>query len=295
MEVLGLHVRDVDIGGRWVTVTGKGSKQRRVPLDADVASVINVYLLAERPESDSDVLFLVGKGPRRGGPLTAAGWRTVFRYLRGLTGLDHKRLACRVVAEGSSTLDADGRVDGWFADADRRLAAALTEHPDNELAALTLRPQRACGLRIGELLDLELDCVHELDGNGAWLKVPVGKLATERVIPLDPETLEVIDRVSQTRPPADRSRIPATGGPPSSCSPTSSQAHTARRPLRTQLRQRERQARTRHLPPATTHLRNRAGQRRRLPASTHGTPRPPERGEEPRLYLNDIETSRVGR
>ena len=87
MEVLGLHVKDVDIGGRWVTVTGKGAKQRRVPLDPDVASVIDVYLLAERPESDSETLFLVAKGPNRGGPLTAAGLRTVFRYHRGLTGV----------------------------------------------------------------------------------------------------------------------------------------------------------------------------------------------------------------
>ena len=80
-------------------------------------------------------------------------------------------------------------------DADRRLTVALTEHPDNELAALALRLQRACGLRIGEVLDLELDCVHEIDGNGAWLKVPLGKLATERMVPLDAETLEVIDRI----------------------------------------------------------------------------------------------------
>ena len=87
MEVLGLHVKDVDIGGRWVTVTGKGNKQRRVPLDPDVASVIDVYLLAERPESESDILFLVAKGPNRGGPLTPAGLRTVFRYHRELTGV----------------------------------------------------------------------------------------------------------------------------------------------------------------------------------------------------------------
>jgi len=84
-------------------------------------------------------------------------------------------------------------------DSDRRLTAALTEHPDNELAALGLRLQRACGLRIGEMLDLELDCVHEIDGNGAWLKIPLGKLATERMVPLDPETLEVIDRIIQLR------------------------------------------------------------------------------------------------
>jgi integrase len=33
---------------------------------------------------------------------------------------------------------------------------------DYELAASTLLLQRACGLRIGEVLDLELDCVHEI-------------------------------------------------------------------------------------------------------------------------------------
>ncbi len=80
-------------------------------------------------------------------------------------------------------------------DADRRLSAALVERPDNELAALALRLQRACGLRIGELLD----CVHEIDGNGAWLKVPLGKLATERMVPLDTETLELIDQITQIR------------------------------------------------------------------------------------------------
>lgn len=86
-EVLGLDVADVDIGGRWLHVIGKGERERRVPLDADVASVIQVYLLAERPETTSDRLFLVAKGPNRGQPLTAAGLRTIFRYHRGLTGI----------------------------------------------------------------------------------------------------------------------------------------------------------------------------------------------------------------
>lgn len=86
-EVLALDVADVDIGGRWLQVLGKGQRERRVPLDADVASVIQVYLLAERPESVSGRLFLVAKGPNRGQPLTAAGLRTVFRYHRGVTGI----------------------------------------------------------------------------------------------------------------------------------------------------------------------------------------------------------------
>lgn len=86
-EVLGLRVRDVDIARGWVRVIGKGDKERRVPLDPDVAGLIQTYLFAERPESDSDTLFLVAKGPNRGQPLTPAGLRTVFRYHRSKTGV----------------------------------------------------------------------------------------------------------------------------------------------------------------------------------------------------------------
>ena len=85
-------------------------------------------------------------------------------------------------------------------DADRRLADALRSSP-NTLVASALLLQRACGLRIGELLDLELDCVHEISGQGAWLKVPLGKLDTERMIPLDEDTLALIDTITATRSP----------------------------------------------------------------------------------------------
>jgi integrase len=71
-ETLALNVTDVEIGGRWVLVIGKGDRQRRVPLDPDVASVIQVYLLAERPETASTRMFIVAKGPHRGQPLTPA-------------------------------------------------------------------------------------------------------------------------------------------------------------------------------------------------------------------------------
>jgi len=83
-------------------------------------------------------------------------------------------------------------------DADRRLTAAL-EASDYRLAADALLLARAVGLRIGELLDLELDCVHEIGGHGAWLKVPLGKLDTERMVPLDDETVTLIDRICATR------------------------------------------------------------------------------------------------
>jgi len=86
-EVLALEVADVDIGGRWLRVSGKGAKERRVPLDVDVAGVIQTYVLAERPETTTKRLFVVAKGPTRGQPLSPAGLRTIFRYHRAVAGV----------------------------------------------------------------------------------------------------------------------------------------------------------------------------------------------------------------
>jgi hypothetical protein len=50
--------------------------------------------------------------------------------------------------------------------------------------------------------------VHEIDGHGSWLKVPLGKLDTERMVPLDDDTVTLIDRIAVTRTPGRRSRTP---------------------------------------------------------------------------------------
>ncbi len=97
-------------------------------------------------------------------------------------------------------------------DADRRLSAALERSP-HRLAADALLLQRSCGLRVGELLDLELDCVHELGANGAWLKVPLGKLDTERMVPLDDEAGALVDRIVATRSDGRPVPHPRTGRP----------------------------------------------------------------------------------
>lgn len=86
-EVLGLRVCDADIGRGWVRVTGKGGKERSVPLDPEVGGLIQSYLLAGRPETTSQMLFIVAKGPGRGRPLTAAGLRRIFRYHREISGV----------------------------------------------------------------------------------------------------------------------------------------------------------------------------------------------------------------
>ena len=95
-------------------------------------------------------------------------------------------------------------------DADRRLVAALEASP-NRLYADALLVQRATGLRIGELVDLELDCVHEIPDAGAWLKVPLGKLDSERMVPLDADTVALVDRIVEERSTARPLRHPKTG------------------------------------------------------------------------------------
>jgi len=95
-------------------------------------------------------------------------------------------------------------------DIDRRIAQAL-ESSEHRVVAGGLLLQRACGLRIGELVDLELDCVHEVRGQGAWLKVPLGKFDSERMVPLDDETVALIDRIVAQRSPGRPLRHPRSG------------------------------------------------------------------------------------
>ena len=95
-------------------------------------------------------------------------------------------------------------------DADRRLTEAL-EASTYRLAADALLLARSVGLRIGEFLDLELDCVHEIGGHGAWLKVLLGKLDTERMVPLDDETVALIDRITAIRSTGRPLPHPRTG------------------------------------------------------------------------------------
>jgi Site-specific recombinase XerD len=68
-------------------VWGKGGRERRVPVDAQVAGWIQTYLLAERPDTTEAALFVVAKGAHRGRPLTPAGLRTIFRYHRDRAGV----------------------------------------------------------------------------------------------------------------------------------------------------------------------------------------------------------------
>lgn len=77
--------------------------------------------------------------------------------------------------------------------------------------ALTLL--RRAGLRLGECLDLELDAVVDYGATGSWLRVPLGKLGTERMVPLDPDSVAVLDAWATRRGRQRPVRHPRTGRP----------------------------------------------------------------------------------
>jgi integrase len=59
-------------------------------------------------------------------------------------------------------------------DADRDLMAAIARLAD-PLACTGPTLLRGTGIRFGELLDLELDCVWDSPSHGSWLRVPLDR------------------------------------------------------------------------------------------------------------------------
>lgn len=86
-------------------------------------------------------------------------------------------------------------------DADRDLMAAVTQL-DDVAARCAITILRGTGLRLGELLDLELGCLIDYASHGTWLGVPLGKLNTERTVPLDDTTLAAFDEWTEHRGPS---------------------------------------------------------------------------------------------
>lgn len=83
-------------------------------------------------------------------------------------------------------------------DVDERLMAAVVDLPDPFVRS-GLQVLGGTGFRVGELLDLELNAVVDYGPAGTWLRVPLGKLATERTVPLHESTLAALDEWAHRR------------------------------------------------------------------------------------------------
>ncbi len=90
-EVLGLRFADVQVADRRLVITeGKGGHHRVVPAANRFFGALGDYLHEERPAAaDTDRLFVVLKGPRRGLPLSAGGLDEILAGARQRAGLEH--------------------------------------------------------------------------------------------------------------------------------------------------------------------------------------------------------------
>ena len=69
----------------------------------------------------------------------------------------------------------------------------------DDLNANALLLVRATGIRIRECIDLSLDCLRQLDSDSWALHVPIGKLHTERLVPIDADVRRIIARLVELR------------------------------------------------------------------------------------------------
>lgn len=97
-------------------------------------------------------------------------------------------------------------------DVDRALMGTVERLAD-PFARTAITLLRRAGLRLGECLDLELDGVVDDGTTGSWLRVPLGKLASERMVPLDPATVAALDAWAADRGRQRPQPHPRTGRP----------------------------------------------------------------------------------
>ena len=87
----------------------------------------------------------------------------------------------------------------------------MNRQTDN-LPANALLLIRATGIRIGECIDLPLDCLRQLGPDQWALHVPLGKLHTERLVPADAEVQRIEARILTLRALAPAARLLSSEG-----------------------------------------------------------------------------------
>ena len=109
-EAVGLEKSGVDLDDRFVRVTGKGGKERVVPIGRHATAAVRRYLSRGRPYLDRrhrPELFLNAKG----GPLTRAGAFLILRRLAEVAGLDPTRVHPHLLRHSFATHLLEGGAD----------------------------------------------------------------------------------------------------------------------------------------------------------------------------------------
>jgi integrase len=147
--------------------------------------------LAERPAA---------RGPRRLSKTALAEHLGALRAcLERLSEWDGEDAPSRVLMFAGDIPRRDEPLPRFIDDAAAaKLLRAAREHPD-QFTRLAVEFLARTGLRRSELLDLTVDSVVQI-GSAYWLHVPLGKLRSDRYIPLHPQLKQLLDDWVATRP-----------------------------------------------------------------------------------------------
>jgi len=86
-EVLALELEDLLFSEALMRVHGKGSRVRLLPMPPETIRILQCYLKAERPLTNTPEVFVCLKGRARGTALKPAGLRSLFRHHRSTSGV----------------------------------------------------------------------------------------------------------------------------------------------------------------------------------------------------------------
>lgn len=154
--------------------------------------------------------WLAERPAARGGPLHRHTIRDRLGALRGFfTRLLEWEIAdapARVPVLASDLPIADEVLPRFLDDAAATKLLHAARADDDPFVRLTVEFLARTGLRKGEYLALTTDAVVQI-GSAYWLHVPVGKLHTDRYIPLHPQLKELLDQWLAARPEELRSRL----------------------------------------------------------------------------------------
>jgi site-specific recombinase XerD len=146
--------------------------------------------LAERPARRATTLSKIGLAEQLG---------TLRVCLDRLAEWDGEDAPTRVLMFAGDIPRRDQPLPRFIDDAAAaKLLRAAREHPD-PFTRLAVEFLARTGLRRSEFLDLKVDSVVQI-GSAYWLHVPLGKLRTDRYIPLHPQLKEMLDEWIANRP-----------------------------------------------------------------------------------------------
>jgi site-specific recombinase XerD len=146
---------------------------------------------------------LAGKPNIRGGRLskrTLAGELSTLRIcLERLAEWDGEDAPTRTLMFPGDVPKLDDPLPRFIDDGAAKKLIQAARACDDPFARLAVEFLARTGLRRGEFLDLRIDSVVQI-GAAYWLHVPLGKLRTDRYIPLHPQLKELLDEWVASRP-----------------------------------------------------------------------------------------------